>query len=139
MFWWLSTSKWIEYKPIAKLTPDRVVDFISDILHRFGFPNSIITDLGSNFTANQFWEFCENACIEVKYVSVAQPRANRQVERANGLIIDGLKKRLYDENSKKGGKWVHELPHVVWGFGLSCPKPQDKHLSSLYMDPKLFY
>jgi hypothetical protein len=50
-------TKWIEYKPIAKLTPDWVVDFISDILHRFGFPNTIITDLGSNFTANQFWEF----------------------------------------------------------------------------------
>jgi hypothetical protein len=32
-------TKWIEYKPITKLTPDRVVDFISDILHRFGFPN----------------------------------------------------------------------------------------------------
>jgi hypothetical protein len=30
------------------------------------------------------------------------------------MIIDGLKKRLYDENSKKGGKWIHELPHVVW-------------------------
>jgi hypothetical protein len=26
-----------------------VVDFISDILHRFGFPNTIITDLGSKF------------------------------------------------------------------------------------------
>jgi hypothetical protein len=64
-------TKWIEYKPIAKLTPDRVVDFISDILHCFGFPNTIIMDLGSNFMANQFWEFCENACIEVKYVSVA--------------------------------------------------------------------
>jgi hypothetical protein len=47
-------TKWIEYKPITKLTPDRVVDFISDILHRFGFPNTIITDLGSNFTANKF-------------------------------------------------------------------------------------
>jgi hypothetical protein len=47
-------TKWIEYKPITKLTPDRVVDFISDILHRFGFPNTIIMDLGSNFTANQF-------------------------------------------------------------------------------------
>jgi hypothetical protein len=32
------------------------------------------------------------------------------------LIIDGLKKRLYDDNSKKGAKWVHELPHVVWGL-----------------------
>jgi hypothetical protein len=72
--------------------------------------------LGSNFTANQFWEFCENSSIEVKYVSVAHPRANGQVERANGLIIDGLKKRLYDANSKKGGKWIHELPHVIWGL-----------------------
>jgi hypothetical protein len=47
-------TKWIEYKPIAKLTPDRVVDFISDIMHCFGFPNTIITDLGSKFAANQF-------------------------------------------------------------------------------------
>jgi hypothetical protein len=30
--------------------------------------------------------------MEVKYVSVAHPRANGQVERANGMIIDGLKK-----------------------------------------------
>jgi hypothetical protein len=35
---------------------------------------------------------------------VAHPRTNGQVERANGLILDGLKKRLYDENNKKGGK-----------------------------------
>jgi hypothetical protein len=72
--------------------PNKVVDFISDILHRFGFPNTIITDMESNFMANQFWEFYENACIEVKYVSVAHLRANGQVERANGMIIEGLKK-----------------------------------------------
>jgi hypothetical protein len=35
---------------------------------------------------------------------------------ANGMIIEGLKKRLYDKNSKKGGKWIHNLPHVVWGL-----------------------
>jgi hypothetical protein len=49
-----------------------------------------------------------------KYVSVAHPRANSQVERANGMIIEGLKKRIYDENSKKGGKRIHELPYVIW-------------------------
>jgi hypothetical protein len=53
--------KWIEYKLITKLTPDRAVDFICEILHRFGFANTIITDLGTNFTAHQLWEFCENA------------------------------------------------------------------------------
>ena len=26
-------TKWIEYKPITKISADRAVDFISDILH----------------------------------------------------------------------------------------------------------
>jgi hypothetical protein len=80
------------------------------------FPTPIITDLGSNFHSHQFWDFCERGSIEVKYVSVAHPRANGQVERANGLILDGLKKRLYDENNTKGGKWINEISSVVWGL-----------------------
>ena len=31
------------------------------------------------------------------------------------MILDGLKKRVYNENTKKGGKWIYELPHVIWG------------------------
>ena len=103
-------TKWIEYKPIVKISSDRAVDFISDIIHRFGLPHTIITDLGSNFTLQSFWDFCENSCIEVKYASVAHPRENGQVERINGLVLDDLKKRLYDANTKKGGKLIQELP-----------------------------
>jgi hypothetical protein len=73
-------------------------------------------DLGSNFHSHQFWDFCERSAIEVKYVSVAHPRANGQVERTNGLILDGLKKRLYDENSKKDGKRINEISSVIWGL-----------------------
>jgi hypothetical protein len=105
-------TKWIEYKPIAMLSADRVVTFICDILHHFSFPNTIITDLGSNFHSHQFWDFYERSSTEVKYVSVAHPRANGQVERAIGLILDGLKKRLYDKNSKKDGKWIDEISSV---------------------------
>jgi hypothetical protein len=32
------------------------------------------------------------------------------------MILDDLKKRLYDENSKKGGKWINEISSVVWGL-----------------------
>jgi hypothetical protein len=32
------------------------------------------------------------------------------------LILDGLKKRLYDKNSKKGGKWIDEVSLVIWGL-----------------------
>jgi transposase InsO family protein len=130
-------TKWMEYKPIAKLTPDRVVDFISDILHRFGFPNTIITDLGSNFTANQFWEFCENSCIEIKYVSVAHPRDNGQVERVNDMIIDGLKKDSMTKIERKETSGYTNCHMSFGGSGLSRPKPQDKHHSSLCMALKL--
>jgi transposase InsO family protein len=109
-------TKWIECKPIATLSADRVLTFICDILHRFGFPNTIIIDLGSNFHSHQFWDFCERSSIEVKYVSVAHPQANGQVERANSLNLDGLKKRLYDMNSTKGGKWINEISSVVRGL-----------------------
>ena len=79
-------------KPIVKISSDRAVDFISNIIHRFGFPHTIITDLGSNFTSQSFWDSCDNSCIDVKYASIAHPRANSQVERINGLVLDGLKK-----------------------------------------------
>ena len=49
-------TKWIEVKPIKKISSDRAVKFISEILHRFGFPNTTITDLGSNFTSQEFWD-----------------------------------------------------------------------------------
>jgi hypothetical protein len=49
----------------------------------------------------------------VKYVSVAHPRANGQVERANRIILDALKKRMYRENDKAPGRWIKELPVVA--------------------------
>jgi hypothetical protein len=52
----------------------------------------------------------------VKYVLVAHPGTNGQVERANGMILDALKKRLYRENDKAPGRWLKELPSVVWGL-----------------------
>jgi len=70
-------TKWIEVKPITKISSDRAMEFISEILHRFGFPNTTITDLGSNFTSQSFWDYCENSYIDVKYVSVAHPRGQR--------------------------------------------------------------
>jgi hypothetical protein len=32
------------------------------------------------------------------------------------MILDGLKKRLYNKNNKKGGKWINEISSVVWGL-----------------------
>ena len=109
-------SKWIEYKPLVSATAKKAVELFKDIIHRFGLPNSIITDLRTTFTSHHFWDFCEDQCTSVKYVFVAHPRANGQVERANGMILDALKKRLYQKEEKHPGRWLKELLAVVWGL-----------------------
>jgi hypothetical protein len=41
---------------------------------------------------------------------------NGQVERANGMILQGLKLRIYNDLNKFGKRWVKELPSVVWSL-----------------------
>ena len=47
-------SKWIEYKPLVSATAKKAVKLFEDIIHRFGLPNSIITDLGTTLLAITF-------------------------------------------------------------------------------------
>jgi hypothetical protein len=77
-------TKWIEVKTVTCPKADRVLDFLDELIHRYELPHRIITDLGSNFNNHQFWEYCENSGIDIRYVSVAHPRANGQVELPMG-------------------------------------------------------
>jgi hypothetical protein len=97
-------TKWIEVKPVTCPKADRVLDFLDELVLRYGLHHRIITNLGSNFNNHQFGEYCENSGIDVQYVLVAHPRAHGQVERANGMVLDALKKRLHDAANTKGGK-----------------------------------
>jgi transposase InsO family protein len=82
-------------------------------MHRFEIPNRAITDLGSPFTAIKFRNWAQDCGISIDYASVAHSEANGQVKRANGLILAGLKLRLYEELEDYGSKRIEELPKVV--------------------------
>jgi len=56
---------------------------------------------------------------------VAHPRTNGQVERANGMILQGLKPRIYNRLKKFGKKWVEDkdgngapIPDSPWEIPL---------------------
>ena len=87
--------------------------FFIDIIHRFGVPNSIITDNGTQFTGRKFLEFCDRHHIRVDWAAVAHPKTNGQVEPANGMILQGLKPRIFNRLDKFGKKWLKELPAVL--------------------------
>jgi hypothetical protein len=82
--------KWIEYMTLVKASSKKTVEFLDQVIHRFGISNSIIIDLETQFL-----------------------RANGQVERADEMILDALKKRMYRENDKAPGRWIKELPSMV--------------------------
>jgi transposase InsO family protein len=92
------------------------MSFFTDIIHRFGVPNSIITDNNSQFTGRKFLEFCDDHHIYVDWAAVAHPQTNGQVERANGMILQGLKPRIFDRLNKSGRKWLQELPSIIWSL-----------------------
>jgi transposase InsO family protein len=79
-------------------------------------PNSIITDNRSQFTGRKFLDFCEKHHIRVDWAAVAHPQTNGQVERANGMILQGLKPMIFDRLNKSGRRWLQELPVVVWSL-----------------------
>jgi transposase InsO family protein len=109
-------SKWIEVRPLTSIGSEQAVAFFTNIIHRFGVPNSIITDNGTQFTGKKFLDFCEDHHIRVDWAAVAHPMTNGQVERANGMILQGLKPRIYNDLNKFGKWWIKELPSVVWSL-----------------------
>ena len=47
---------------------------------------------------------------------MAHPQTNGQVERANGMILQGLKPRIFNKLNKFGRRWLTELPSVIWSL-----------------------
>ena len=68
-------------------------------------------DNGKQFEAEPFQRFCHSIGTDLHFASVRHPESNGAVERMNGEILQGISKRLV---GLKKGKWVDEMPKVIW-------------------------
>jgi hypothetical protein len=100
-------TKWVEATPVTTQDSTVAINFIKSIVFPFGVSHSIITDNGTNFTSKEFKNYFEGMRIKLKFASVAHPKTNGQVEKANGLICNGIKKRLLPplEKAKHAVLW----------------------------------
>ena len=72
----------------------------------------LISDNGLQFDSKTFGKYCSDLGIKNRYSTPAYPQGNGQAEAINKVIVNGLKKRLDDAK----GRWVEELPHVLWTY-----------------------
>ncbi|XP_025630729.1 uncharacterized protein [Arachis hypogaea] len=98
----------------------------SQVITRFSIPEVVISDNGTQFNDKKFIEFLNGLGIKQKFSSVEHPQTNGQVESANKVILQGLKKRL-------GDKKVHGPMNSLQSFGLTVQlssPPREKPLSA---------
>ena len=72
----------------------------------------LILDNGLQFDSKAFRRYYGELGIKNRYSTPAYPQGSRQVEVVNKVIVCELKKRL----DKAKGKWVDEIPHVLWAY-----------------------
>ena len=83
-----------------------------NIITRFRVPYSLISNYGLQFDSKSFRRYCYELGIINRYSTPTYSQENGQAEAVNKVIVNGLKKRLDDAK----GRWVEELPHVLWTY-----------------------
>jgi transposase InsO family protein len=77
---------------VVNITKASATTFLKSIVCWFGVLNRIIIDNETQFTSQYFQGYCEDIGIQLCFTSMAHPRSNGQVERANAEILRGLHK-----------------------------------------------
>jgi transposase InsO family protein len=76
-------------------------------------------DNGTQFDAETFKEFCDQIGTKIHFASVRHPESNGLVERANGIIMTGIMKLIFNQPR---GKWPEELIKVVWSHNTTVSR-----------------
>ena len=78
-----------------------------------------MSDNGPQFDIRAYMNFCHELKIKNLYSTSRYPQSNGQAEASNKTLLTALKKRL---DSAKG-KWVDELPGVLWAYRTTARRP----------------
>jgi hypothetical protein len=96
-------SKWIEVKPLATITSVTIQKFLwQNIVCHFGVPKAITVDNGTQFDAETFKDFFDRIGTKIHFASLRHPESNGLVERANGIIMTGIMKLIFNQPEESG-------------------------------------
>jgi len=110
-------TKWVEAVPMRNVTANDVVNFVKEhIIYCFGIPQTITTDQGFVFLAEEFKKIIEEMGITLIQSSPYYAQANGQAEASNKSLIKLIKRNI-DEYPKQ---WHDRLVEALWAYRMSC-------------------
>ena len=94
----------------------QLLEFITEhIIHRFGIPQTSMTDQGSSFIFKEACEFVKSYKIKLLNLSPYYAQANGQAESSNKILIRLIKKKI-EENPRM---WHEVLSEALWAHRIS--------------------
>jgi transposase InsO family protein len=109
-------TKGVEAIPIKIVTSGNMIDFVNEhIVYRFGIPQTITTDQGSQFISKEFKEYAKSLGIKLLNSSPYYAQANRQAEATNKGILKLIKHKI-DESPKR---WRTILNEALWSYKMA--------------------
>ncbi|XP_018406351.1 PREDICTED: uncharacterized protein K02A2.6-like [Cyphomyrmex costatus] len=91
-------SKWPEIYPTKTISAQRTVEIMEDIFARFGIPETLVTDNGTQFISEKFQSFCLSYGIQHLRTPPFHPSSNGLTERFVDTFKRGLQKLTGGEN-----------------------------------------
>jgi hypothetical protein len=82
-------------------------------------PKAITVNNGTQFDAETFKIFCDQIGTKLHFALVRHLESNGLVERANGIIMTGIMKLIFNQPR---GKWPDELIKVVWSHNTTVSR-----------------
>lgn len=104
-------TRYPEAIPLSNIQADTVADALLRVFTRVGFPQEILSDQGTQFTAEltqQLWRLCG---IKPLQSAPYHPQTNGLCERFNGTLKQLL--RAFVESRKD---WEKYLPHLLFAY-----------------------
>ena len=95
-------SRYYEVMIMHSTTTEKIVDALSSILARFGFPYSLKSENGPQFLSEDFQTFFQESGIEHRTSPPLWPQTNGEVEHQNRTLLKALK--VAQVEGKTGGK-----------------------------------
>jgi IS30 family transposase len=88
-------TKWVEAKPVTHITSATIQNFFwQNIICHYRVPQQITVDNAKYFNSTMFKYFCHQIKTKVSFAFVYHPQSNGEMERANALIFEAIKKIL---------------------------------------------
>ena len=110
-----SFTRWLEAVPLRRANSETVARILErEVFCRYGFPDSIHSDQGSQFTSQFFHELTQALGIRATTTPAYNPKSN-PVERAHrdlGNILRAIK-------AEQGCTWEEALPEAVMAMNVT--------------------